>query len=112
MQTNLSLQPHPRSSRSLEALATIYSEFERELTVCEPGPETSAVLTHFNGNKSQPIHRWFPYKEGFSSQLLEWVCKTCKVDLNSISSILDPFAGVATSLLSAQLTYTANKPLR
>jgi hypothetical protein len=43
-----------------------------------------------NGNKQQPIHRWFPYKEGFSSLLLSSVCKLCNIKLDSIGAILDP----------------------
>lgn len=97
----------PRS-RNLDAA---YLSFEKSI-VCQNGqPNTYAHLPHFNGNKNQPIHRWFIYKEGFSSELLAWVCKATNQNLNDIESLLDPYLGVATSLLSAQLTYRGTQDL-
>jgi hypothetical protein len=97
-------------SRS-KVLEDAYLKFESSI-VCQNGqPNTYAHLPHFNGNKSQPIHRWFTYKEGFSSELLSWVCKATNKDLNDIESLLDPYLGVATSLLSAQLTYRGSHNL-
>src|SRR5437870_5999689 len=86
-------------------LEDAYVSFEKSI-VCKNGqPNAYAHLPHFNGNKNQPIHRWFTYKEGFSSELLSWVCKATHLNLNDIESLLDPYLGVATSLLSSQLTY-------
>jgi hypothetical protein len=97
---------------ALDSLGHVYLEFENTLHVDSDNSPTSSSLTHFNGNKSEPIHRWFSYKEGFSSQLLSWVCKACDLNLDSVAAILDPFAGVATSLLSAQLLYRGNRTLK
>jgi hypothetical protein len=97
----------PRS-RDLDAA---YLKFEKSI-VCKNGqPNAYAHLPHFNGNKNQPIHRWFTYKEGFSSELLSWVCNATNLNLNDIDSLLDPYLGVATSLLSAQLTYRGTHAL-
>ena len=97
-------------SRS-DNLENSYLRFEKSI-VCKNGqPNAYAHLPHFNGNKSQAIHRWFTYKEGFSSDLLTWACKTTNKDLNDIESLLDPYLGVATSLLSAQLTYRGTHDL-
>ncbi|HXQ69121.1 MAG TPA: hypothetical protein VN844_01475, partial [Pyrinomonadaceae bacterium] len=44
--------------------------------------------------------------------LLSSVCRICETDLNSVEAILDPFTGVATSLLSAQLEYRGKHNLK
>lgn len=53
----------------------------------------------FQANKTQPVYRWFKYKEGFSSALV-------KHFLSEYSSkpgrLLDPFAGSGTSLFAGQ----------
>jgi hypothetical protein len=89
----------------LEGLNDVYISFEATVPLLTNGTE-HLKLPHFNGNKSLPIHRWFTYKEGFSSELLNWVCEITETRIDSISRMLDPFVGVATSLLSAQLQYT------
>jgi hypothetical protein len=97
-----------KTSTPLEAQ---YIEFEKTINCTNGHSLAYAHLPHFNGNKSKPIHRWFTYKEGFSSELLAWVCKTIGIKLDDIESLLDPYAGVATSLLSAQMNYRGNHPL-
>ena len=74
-----------------------YQKYERSLVCLNGQPTAYAHLPHFNGNKSQPIHRWFTYKEGFSYELLQWICKTIGIKLDDIESLLDPYLGVATS---------------
>jgi hypothetical protein len=103
--------PTNTAKLALANLVDLYSAYERTLHVSSNRLLTNSRLTHFNGNKSEAIHRWFAYKEGFSSQLLPWVCKSFNLDLNSFTAILDPFAGVATSLLSAQLAYRGSQPM-
>lgn len=88
-----------------------YIEFEKTINCTNGQPSAYAHLPHFNGNKSKPIHRWFVYKEGFSSELLAWVCNTVGVKLDDLEALLDPYAGVATSLLSAQLNYRGGHTL-
>lgn len=46
------------------------------------------------------MHRWFKYKEGFSAQLVHTFIKD--FGLKPSQRILDPFAGVSTTLLVAQ----------
>ncbi len=89
-------------SESVRALAAEYWAFEKTLASCEASDET-AHLTIFNGNKSKPIHRWFLFKEGFSDELLTWVASHFALNLRNCQQILDPFCGVGTSLLAAQL---------
>jgi hypothetical protein len=98
------------TSRSKQ-LEDEYVKFEKSIICTNGQPNAYSHLPHFNGNKNQPIHRWFTYKEGFSSELLSWVCKTIGTDITDIESLLDPYLGVATSLLSAQLIYRGTHDL-
>lgn len=52
----------------------------------------------FTGNKLKPIHRWYPYIEGYSADLVEWALKMSDV---SKPRILDPFGGSGTTNLVA-----------
>ena len=67
-------------------------------------PECASLVVP-NGNSHRPVHHWFRYKEAFSADLLSYVLDQVSVDWHSRSSIqlLDPFCGVGTGLLSAQL---------
>lgn len=97
--------------KHLEDLSAIFDRFESQVPLHTNGNE-HLKLPHFNGNKVQPIHRWYTYKEGFSSSLLAWVCEITDTNLDSIGKILDPFTGVATSLLSAQLNFRGKHKLK
>lgn len=59
-----------------------------------------------NGNSSAPVHRWFHYKEAFSANLLEHVISSRSISTppNRNLVLLDPYCGVGTGLLSAQLS--------
>lgn len=54
----------------------------------------------FTGNKSQPIHRWVPWIAGYSSEFVRDVIRRFG---NGNTVVLDPFAGVGTTLLEANL---------
>ncbi len=54
-----------------------------------------------NGNSREPVHRWFHLKEAYSSRLLARVVKDCGIDGRDGLRVLDPFAGVGTTLISA-----------
>ena len=55
----------------------------------------------FSGNKSHHIHRWVPWIAGFSK---EFVSDSITKYINDHGTILDPFAGVGTTLVEALLT--------
>lgn len=59
----------------------------------------------FSDNKVQPIHRWVPWIAGFSSQFVEDCFQTFLSDrcCHNNPLVLDPFAGVGTTLVSALL---------
>lgn len=57
-----------------------------------------ASLVNYAPTASQPIHRWFRYREGYSIELVKELIK----ELPRGSTILDPFCGAGTSLLAAR----------
>lgn len=59
----------------------------------------------FSENKTQPLHRWVPWIAGFSSQFVQDCFETfLKGRRNKPTPcILDPFAGVGTTLVQALL---------
>src|SRR5262249_29499899 len=64
-----------------------------------------APLVVSNGNSNRAVHHWFRYKEAFSADLLGHVLHHLIPDTSPLSRLrlLDPFCGVGTTLLSAQL---------
>ena len=54
----------------------------------------------FSNNKSLPVHRWVPWIAGFSS---DFVAGALARYLDRPGVILDPFAGVGTTLVEAML---------
>lgn len=55
-------------------------------------------LVSYQNSKRLPVSRWFKYKEGFSSELVEYCLNSTKVDAGTV---LDPFAGSGTTLFTA-----------
>lgn len=87
-----------------------YGAFQEELALRKAEPDLQG-LVRFNGNRAMPVHGWYNFKEGFSANLLSWLCKAIPCELDELEYILDPFCGVGTSLLSAQLGYRGNETL-
>lgn len=80
-----------------------YRRSERQLqiesrTAYEP-------LVVFGSNQDEAIHNWFRFKEGFSSDLLPTFLREFSDLLPQRElTLLDPFCGSGTSLISAQLS--------
>ena len=55
----------------------------------------------FSINKTQPIHRWVPWIAGFSK---DFVSDSIKRHIDGNGIILDPFAGVGTTLVESHIT--------
>lgn len=52
----------------------------------------------FQKSKTLPIHRWYPFVEGFGEQL---VCEIIKEFADKSTYLVDPFGGCGTALLTA-----------
>jgi DNA modification methylase len=59
----------------------------------------SRKVVSFQANKTEPVYRWFKYKEGFSSSLVKYFLSEYAP---KPGRILDPFAGAGTTLFAGQ----------
>ena len=75
----------------------IEDRFESKLEV---NFDLSRKLVSFQANKKEPGYRWFKFKEGYSSGLVNYVMLKLHIDK---SETLDPFAGSGTTLFGASL---------
>ena len=57
--------------------------------------------TAFTKNRDEPLHRWVPWIAGFSSSFVTGVLETATVGDPREATVLDPFAGVGTTLVEA-----------
>ena len=62
-------------------------------------PELKELVTYIP-NKTEPIHNWYYFKEGFSKKLVDTLIE--KFNLDNKSIVLDPFCGSGTTLLSCK----------
>lgn len=54
---------------------------------------------HFQNAYQTPIQRWFPYREGYSTRLVNAFIKELKITEN----VFDPFSGSGTTLLASRV---------
>ena len=52
----------------------------------------------FSSNRGEPVHRWVPWIAGYSRQFVE---RAIDLHMNGPGAVLDPFAGVGTTLVEA-----------
>ncbi len=81
-----------------------YREYESRISLEQAGRFADSVV--FRGNEASPVHGWFRFKEGFSAGLLLQLLTKFQYPQNVELRILDPYCGVGTTLLSAQLLDT------
>ena len=63
-------------------------------------------VVSFQANKTRSAHRWYKYKEAFSAELVEYLLRRYNIPKGKI---LDPFAGIGTTLFAAaQQGYSAD----
>jgi len=74
----------------------LYERFSSKLEIAN---HLSRKVVSFQANKTEPVYRWFKYKEGFSSSLVKYFLEEYS---NKPGKLLDPFAGAGTSLFAAQ----------
>lgn len=61
----------------------------------------SSLAGTFALNKLEPIHRWYNYIEGYSSQLVK--DELDQLEHEHIRSVYDPFGGTGTTVLAASI---------
>jgi DNA modification methylase len=74
---------------------------ERYTACFEETDKFNRQLVSFQANKTEVLHSWMKYREGFSANLVEALIEEAAVKSDDI--ILDPFAGSATTLLVAKM---------
>ena len=82
-----------RCSGTTEARQSLYKRFAPRIRVSS---HLSRKLVSYQGNKNAPGLRWMKYKEGFSATLVREL-----LEQTTAKSLLDPFSGAGTSVLSA-----------
>jgi DNA modification methylase len=65
-------------------------------------PRDRGVISNFAENLQQPRHRWYPFKEGFSNQLVRAAIAEARVKKRRLQ-VLDPFGGSGTSAVTSAL---------
>jgi len=85
------------SPSSLER-GVLYYRYAEKLSI---NPDFTRALVSFQANKSAPFYRWLKYKEAFSSKLVGYFLDLYRPIHGSTPRVLDPFAGVGTTLTTA-----------
>ncbi|HPG41429.1 MAG TPA: DNA methyltransferase [bacterium] len=73
--------------------------FEKLKNQIEINPSLNRTLVSFQANKKEYFYRWFKYKEGFSKKLVQFFLSQYHP---APGHILDPFAGVGSTLFAAK----------
>ncbi len=71
--------------------------FERQFTI-KIGRQAGEI--QFNPNEKRPVHRWWPYVQGFSAGFVELTCRRFGAARGSV--VLDPFCGSGTVPVTAR----------
>jgi hypothetical protein len=76
----------------------LYTKYSKKLTI---NPDLTSSIVSFQTNKKIPLYRWFKYKEAFSSEFVHYILDRFKTTTKTPLRVLDPFAGVGTTLTTA-----------
>ena len=71
----------------------------RYRSLLDVNPQLDRSIVSFQANRRQPFYGWFKYKEGFSSRLVAYAIDRY---MTRPGVVLDPFAGVGTTLFVAR----------
>lgn len=74
---------------------------ERYTDLLEETDKFNRQLVSFQANKTEVLHSWIKYREGFSASLVELLIQELEIEPGEV--MLDPFAGSATTLLTAKM---------
>lgn len=80
----------------------MYKELEKKFRVIYPENENATYksLVNYSDDLDKPFQSWYRYKEGFSIELVKNLIE--EYNQNNNGTILDPFMGSGSTLLSAQ----------
>ncbi|MXZ01672.1 site-specific DNA-methyltransferase, partial [Candidatus Poribacteria bacterium] len=78
--------------------AELTEDFKAQFVV---SPFLSRKIVSFQGNKDKPAYSWYKYKEAFSAGLVEYFL--CSYAGRMSGKVLDPFAGIGTTLFAASV---------
>jgi len=81
---------------SKEKRENLYIKYRNKIEI---DPLLDRTLVSFQANKKEYFYRWFKYKEGFSKKLVKYFLTKYHP---SPGRILDPFAGVGSTLFAAR----------
>lgn len=85
-----------KNMQAIDKIDALSAEFAHRFTnAMIEDRNLSRQLVSFQANKQRPIYRWYKYKEGFSADLIHYLLNKYQV---VSGDILDPFAGVGTTL--------------
>ena len=92
------IQPEAAALRDkIAALdAELAEDFKAQFSVA---PFLSRKIVSFQGNKGKPAYSWYKYKEAFSAGLVEYLLGSYVGRVSE--KVLDPFAGIGTTLFAA-----------
>ncbi len=76
--------------------AELTADFKAQFSVT---PFLSRKIVSFQGNKDKPAYNWYKYKEAFSASLVEYFLSSYDGQISG--KVLDPFAGIGTTLFAA-----------
>ncbi len=76
--------------------AELAKSFKSQFSI---SPFLSRKIVSFQGNKDKPAYSWYKYKEAFSASLVEYFFRS--YDGHISGKVLDPFAGIGTTLFAA-----------
>jgi hypothetical protein len=88
-----------KNSHKDRALTLLVELEQKFAAVTAKNPELSRSLVSFQANKSEPIFRWFKYREGFSRELIDYCLD--ELDAKAGDSILDPFSGTGATVFTS-----------
>jgi len=72
---------------------------ERYAHLIAVNKDLDRTLVSFQANKAEPFYRWFKYKEGFSTRLVEYFLTGLRT---KPGVLLDPFAGAGAALFASR----------
>jgi len=75
--------------------------YEKYYPLLAVHPQMNRELVSYQANKKLPFYRWYKFKEAFSADLIRFFIESYAPKDKKHPSVLDPFAGIGTTLTVA-----------